>query len=122
MEREQRGDIARLAPGSQAKVFTLREVGPLAEEVAVRIQDGAERPRDLAGLARLLHSVRGFRAPPAPPEPKRSWWRKAEEPPDPLTIVDGHGRPEPAHLAAAAEVRATALAVADAFAGLVAAG
>lgn len=119
MEREQRGDIARLAPGSQAKVFTLREIGPLAEEAALRLEQGTERPRDLAALARLLHSVRGFRAPPPAPEPKRRpWWRKAEEPADPLTIVDGHGRPEEPHLAAATDVRATAEAVADALGAL----
>jgi protein-tyrosine phosphatase len=119
MEREQRGEIARLAPGSQSKVFTLREVGPLAEEAALRIEQGAPRPGDLTGLARLLHSVRGFRAPAAPSEPKRRpWWRAAEEPPDPLTIVDGHGGPERAHVAAATDVRATAVGVADAFASL----
>jgi protein-tyrosine phosphatase len=123
MEREQRGEIARLAPGSQAKVFTLREVGPLAEEAALRIEEGAARPQDLAELAHLLHSVRGFRAPPAPPEPKRrAWWRKAEEPADPLTIIDGHGGPEPAHLAAATDVRATTTSVADAFASLAGVG
>jgi protein-tyrosine phosphatase len=119
MEREQRGEIARLAPGSQSKVFTLREIAPLAEEAALRIEQGAERPRDLAELARLLHSVRGFRAPAPLPEPKRRpWWRKAEEPADPLTIVDGHGRPEPEHVAAVTDVRATTVAVADAFADL----
>jgi protein-tyrosine phosphatase len=119
MEREQRGEVARLAPGSQAKVFTLREVGPLVEEAAQRIEEGAPRPSDLAELARLLHSVRGFRAPLPPAEPKRRpWWRKAEELPDPLTIVDGHGGPEPAHLAAATDVRATTIRVADAFASL----
>jgi len=119
MEREQRGAVARLAPGSQSKVFTLREVGPLAEEAALRIEQGAPRPTDLAELARLLHSVRGFRAPVPPPEPKRRpWWRKAEEPADPLTIVDGHGGPEPAHRAAATDVRATTLGVTDAFAAL----
>jgi protein-tyrosine phosphatase len=123
MEREQRGAIARLAPGAQSKVFTLREAALLTEEAALRIEGGAARPRDLAELARLLHSVRGFRAPPAPPEPKRRpWWRKAEEPPDPLTIVDGHGRQDPEHLAAVTDVRTTAAAVADAFAGLTSAG
>lgn len=119
MEREQRGEIARLAPGSQSKVFTLREVRSLAEEAALRIEQGAPRPQDLAELARLLHSVRGFRAPAPGPEPKRRpWWRKAEEPPDPLTIVDGHGGPGSAHVAAATDVRATATSVADAFASL----
>jgi protein-tyrosine phosphatase len=120
MEREQRGEIARLAPGSQSKVFTLREVGPLAELAALRIEQGAARPEGLADLARLLHSVRGVRT-PAPPEPKRRpWWRKAEGPADPLTIVDGHGQAEPAHVAAATDVRATAIGIADAFASLAA--
>src|SRR4051794_37268554 len=96
MEREQRGEIARLAPGTQARVSPPQEAARLAEGAGVRIRGGAARSQDLAELARLLPSVRGFRAPPAPPEPKRRpWWRKAEEPPDPLTIVDGHGGPEP---------------------------
>lgn len=121
MEREQRGEIARLAPGSQSKVFTLREVGPLAELAALRIEEGAARPRSLAELARLLHSVRGSRTwTPQPEQKRRPWWRKAEEPADPLTIVDGHGGPEPVHVAAATDVRATAIGVADAFASLAA--
>lgn len=119
MEREQRGEIARLAPGSQSKVFTLREIGWLAEDAALRIEGGAQRPGSLTELAKLLHSVRGLRAPSAPPEQKpRPWWRKAQVPSDPLTIVDGHGRPEPQHLAAVTDVRTTTAAVAEAFAKL----
>jgi protein-tyrosine phosphatase len=109
MEREQRSAIAQLAPGSQAKVYTLREVESLAD---VLLQRGAEPVADLPALARALHSVRGFA--PVPPEPpRRRWFQRAVEPDDPLTIVDGHGLADDRHLAAAVAVRATAARVAE---------
>jgi protein-tyrosine phosphatase len=115
MEREQRSAIARLAPGSQAKVFTLREAAALA---AVLQERGTKPVADLEALAQALHSVRGF-APMPPQEPvKRRWFQKPLPPEDPLTIVDGHGLPEPEHLAAVETVRSTTEQVAAAFTAL----
>jgi protein-tyrosine phosphatase len=104
MEREHRSAVAQLAPGSQAKVFTLRE----AEGLLGVLQERDVPPvKDLAALARALHSVRGFA--PLPPEPpKRRWFQRPVEPEDPLTIVDGHGLDDERHEAAAAAVRETA--------------
>ena len=111
MEREQRSAIAQLAPGSQAKVYTLREVDGL---LSVLRERGVETPVDLAGLARALHSVRGFA--PLPPEPpKRRWFQRTAEPEDPLTILDGHGLDDERHEAAVTTVRATADRVAAAI-------
>jgi len=115
MEREQRSAIAQLAPGSQSKVFTLREVDGLLQVVAER---GGAAPRDLRGLAAALHAVRGFA--PLPPEPpKRRWFQRAPEPEDPLTIVDGHGLDEERHRAAAVAVRETTQRVAARIRALV---
>lgn len=103
MEREQRSVITQLAPGSQAKVFTLREV----DELVQLLEERPVTPRDLAGLASALHSVRAFA--PLPPEPpKRRWFRRPMEAEDPLTIVDGHGLDDDRHRAAALTVRETA--------------
>lgn len=103
MEREQRSAVAQLAPGSQAKVYTLREVEGLLS--VLRSRDG-ERPADLAALARALHSVRGLA--PLPPEvPRRRWFQRPAEPEDPLTIVDGHGLDDERHESAVSTVRAT---------------
>lgn len=115
MEREQRSSAVQLAPGSQAKVFTLREAEGL---LAVLVERGGEPPTDLAALARALHSVRGL-APLLPAEPvKRRWWSRPVEPEDPMTIVDGHGRSPDEHTAAASTVRATADRVAVAILAL----
>jgi protein-tyrosine phosphatase len=105
MERDQRSAAVQAAPGSQSKVFTLREAEALLGVLAQR--DG-EPPADLAALARALHSVRGL-APLVPADPvKKHWWSTPVEPEDPMTIVDGHGRSREEHTAAAAQVRATA--------------
>lgn len=105
MEREQRSSAVRLAPSSQAKVFTLREAEGL---LAVLVERGGRAPADLAALAGALHSVRGL-APLLPAEPvKRRWWSRPIQPEDPMTIVDGHGRSPGEHTAAASTVRATA--------------
>lgn len=115
MEREQRSEAVRAAPGSQAKVFTLREAEALLGVLAER--DG-EPPANLKALAGALHSVRGL-APLAPTEPvKKHWWSRPEEPEDPMTIVDGHGRSREEHTAAAAQVRATTDRVAGAIIAL----
>lgn len=108
MEREQRSLIAQLAPGSQGKVYTLREVESLAGVLAER---GIRPPTDLSALAAALHSVRGF-APVLAQPPKRRWFQRAVEPEDALTIVDGHGLADDRHLAAAAAVHRTAERVA----------
>ncbi|WP_162850920.1 hypothetical protein [Amnibacterium kyonggiense] len=105
MEREQRSAAVQAAPGSQAKVFTLREVEALLGVLADR---AGEPPADLPALAKALHSVRGL-APLVPTEPvKKHWWSRPVEPEDPMTIVDGHGRSREEHTAAADQVRATA--------------
>jgi protein-tyrosine phosphatase len=115
MEREQRSAAVQAAPGSQSKVFTLREVEALLGVLAER--DG-EPPADLASLAKALHSVRGL-APLVPAEPvKKHWWSKPVEPEDPMTIVDGHGLSREEHTAAAAQVRATADRVGEAIVAL----
>lgn len=115
MEREQRSDAVRSAPGSQAKVFTLREAEALLSVLAER---DVPAPTDLAALAKALHSVRGL-APLVPTEPvKKHWWSWPEEPEDPMTIVDGHGRSLEEHTAAAAQVHETADRVAVAIIAL----
>ena len=117
MEREQRSAAVQAAPGSQSKVFTLREAEALLGVLAQR--DG-EPPVDLMALARAMHSVRGL-APLVPAEPvKRRWWSRPVEPEDPMTIVDGHGRSREEHTAAADQVRSTADRVAAAITALTA--
>ncbi|MFD1720183.1 low molecular weight phosphatase family protein [Amnibacterium endophyticum] len=116
MEREQRGALVREAPGTQASVFTLREAAALAGALAER----GERYPDLAAVARAMHGQRGLVAVPADPVPPRRWWQRAVPPEDPLTIVDGHGAPEPQHRAAAARVRAVSEDLAAALGALLA--
>ena len=116
MEREQRSAAVQAAPGSQSKVFTLREMEALLGVLADR--DG-EPPTDLSALARALHSVRGL-APLLPAEPvKRHWWSRPTEPEDPMTIIDGHGLSPEVHAAATDQVRATAARVGAAMVALV---
>ena len=116
MERAQRSIAVQAAPGSQSKVFTLREVEALLGVLAER--DGAP-PADLTELAKALHSVRGL-APLVPAEPvKKHWWSKPTEPEDPMTIVDGHGRSREEHTASAGQVRETATRVGAAIVALV---
>jgi len=111
MERDHRSAVVRLAPGTQAKVFTLREAEGLLGGLAER---GSPPVDGLDGLARALHSVRGFA--PLPPEPpKRRWFQRPVEPEDPVTIIDGHGLPEDLHASAVATVASTAERVAAAM-------
>lgn len=114
MEREQRGALVRGAPGTQARVFTLREAVALAADLA----EGGGRLPDLAAVAAALHGRRGLVAMPAAEPPRRRWWQRPAEPEDPLTIVDGHGAPEAEHRAAVAQVRRTADRLADALGAL----
>jgi protein-tyrosine phosphatase len=115
MEREHRSAAVRLAPGTQSSVFTLREAAALARGHADR---GTRPPEELGSLASALHGLRGLVALPAAEPPKRRWWSRPVEPEDPLTIVDGHGRPDAVHRAAAEQVAATTEALLDALRAL----
>lgn len=115
MEREQRAIAARLAPGSQSKVFTLNEAAELAELLADdRTSSAAARTADrpVASLVPGLHGKRGFA--PLPPTPARRWGRRVQ-PVDHLTIPDGHGLSERVHLQAVEATRAAAVRLAAAF-------
>lgn len=112
MERDQRSAAVRLAPGSQAKVFTLREAAALAGGLVDR---GASVPQDVAGLARAMHAVRGLVVLPVTEPPKRRWWSRPVPPEDPLTIEDGHGGDREEHLAAAHQVADTTRRLLDAL-------
>lgn len=110
MEREQRSAAVRLAPGSQARVFTLREAAALLEgliERGTRVDD----PRE---LARAMHALRGVVKPPPLPEQRRRWWQRPVPPADPITISDGHGLSDAEHTEALVTVRETTERVADA--------
>lgn len=105
LEREHRSAAVRAAPGSQAKVFTLREADALLGLLTDREHDAIT---DLPSLARAMHSVRGL-VPMTVPEPvKKHWWSRPVEAEDPMTIVDGHGLSLEEHAAAADQVRAAA--------------
>jgi protein-tyrosine phosphatase len=116
MERDHRSAVARLAPGAQSKVFTLREAVALA---AVLEERGTAVAADLPALARALHSVRGLAAMPVE-QPKRRWFQRPVEPEDPLTIVDGHGEASEPHLAAARQVQASSRQLAASMTALAA--
>lgn len=114
-EREHRAAVARLAPGSQAKVFTWREAIALAGAAEERVAAGsAARPTDLAGLARLLHATRGT-VPMVSPKPTGflARLRRPEPEVDPLTVVDGHGRAPREHQRAVEETAAVAGVLAE---------
>ncbi len=117
MEREQRSAVSRLAPGSQAKVFTLKEALELARTARARGADPA--PETVAELARALNAVRGYVTPQPIEQPRRRLFaRRPPEPIDPLTIPDGHGFAEPVHRAAVEDVRATTQELAAALRAL----
>ena len=100
-EREHRGAAARLAPGSQAKVFTFLEATALAGVAADRVRAGAvEPPADAAGIAALLHGCRGMVSFAAPQPARRRLFRGASAPQDPLDLADGHGQAPDVHRAA----------------------
>jgi protein-tyrosine phosphatase len=118
MERDQRSSAVRLAPGSQNRVFTLREAAALAEGLVRR---GAPAPDDVAGLAGAMHAIRGIVPVPGTPRPKRRWWARPVPPEDPFTIEDGHGLAEAEHRAAADQVADTSRRLLDALRSLQAA-
>lgn len=99
-EREHRGAAARLAPGSQARVFTFLEAVALAEVAMQRVRDGeAERPGDLRDVAAILHSSRGRIPLAEDPQPQRGLFRRRSRVPavHPLDLEDGHGQPPAEH-------------------------
>lgn len=100
MERDHRSALVRLAPGAQAKVFTLREAVQLGEDL---LSTGSDLEPTLAAVSRGLHGRRGMVA-IEPLQPRRRFFRRAVGAGDPLTIVDGHGEPLPEHEAALSEV------------------
>jgi protein-tyrosine phosphatase len=111
-ERDQRSAVVRLAPGSQARVFTWKEARVLATIVTERTLAGAvAAPEDLADLARVLHASRGSIPVIEPPVRTAAFhWRK---PPatDPLSISEGHADTRAAHRHAVDESRQTAMAL-----------
>jgi protein-tyrosine phosphatase len=114
MERAQRSAVVRLAPGSQAKVFTLREAVALAED---SVRRGAPAPQDVARLARSMHASRGVAPLPVDEVPKRRRWSRPVAPGDPLTIVDGHGLTDAEHRVAVEQVAAVTMQLLEAFRG-----
>ena len=114
MEREQRSSVVRLLPGSQARVFTLREAAALLDGLLER----DTRLDGLRGLAPAMHALRGVVVPPADPQPRRRWWQRPVEPADSITIPDGHGLDPAQHRAALERVDAAAERVAAAVLAL----
>lgn len=90
-ERDQRAAVARLAPGSQARIFTLKEARVLAAVLSDRMRRGeAKPPVDLAALTSGLHATRGSIPVIEPPVTTNAFhWRRAGTQ-DPLSIADGH--------------------------------
>ncbi|WP_375399273.1 hypothetical protein [uncultured Amnibacterium sp.] len=111
MEREQRSIAARLAPGSQAKIFTITEAAQLAELLADDRATSGDR--SIVSLAQGLHGKRGYA--PQPPAPPRRWGRRRVEPVDHLTVPDGHGQSERVHRQAVEATRAAATRLAAAL-------
>lgn len=115
MEREHRAAAVRLLPGSQARVFTLREAEALLAAVRER---GSGPVEGLEPLARAMHAARGSIAPPPPVAIPRPWWRRPSDQAEPLDLVDGHGAAEAEHRRAVAAVRRAAAGVADSIVAL----
>ena len=115
MEREQRSIAVQAAPGSQTKVFALREV----EALLPHLRPQTAPVLDVAALAAALHAVRGME--PLLPDlaRRRRWWSRAVEPIDPMTLLDGHGMAREQHVAAVDAVldaaRTTSARLAAAF-------
>jgi protein-tyrosine phosphatase len=90
-ERSQRSAVVRLAPGTQALVFTWKEALVLADALVDRRRSGRlSAPAALPALALALHGARGtvpLIEPPVRTGPFH--WRRAAES-DPLTVASGH--------------------------------
>jgi protein-tyrosine phosphatase len=107
MEKEQRGAIARLSPGQQGKVFTLREAVAMLEAIRA---DG-DVPDTVPELVERMRALRGIVRPPlpeAPPAPRFRLFRRSEPEvlDDGLSVEDGHNIDSAAHARTAEEVRA----------------
>ena len=116
MEKEQRGAIARLAPGQQGKVFTLREAVAMIEAIRA---DG-EVPDEVPELVERMRALRGVVRPPvpeAPPAPRFRLFRRhvPDVPDDGLSVEDGHNVDTAAHLRTAEEVRALSTRIGEAL-------
>ncbi|WP_267899811.1 arsenate reductase/protein-tyrosine-phosphatase family protein [Amnibacterium setariae] len=107
MEREQRGAVARLAPGQQGKVFTIREAAAMVEAVA----EAGPLPGTVAELAERMRALRGIVRPPVPaPVQRRGLGRLLARKPseaadDGLSVEDGHNIDAAAHAATVEDVR-----------------
>ena len=106
MEKEHRGAIARLVPGQQGKVFTLREAVAMIE--AIRAEGAV--PDAVPELVERMRALRGVVRPSvseAPPAPRFRLFRRhvPEVPEDGLSVEDGHNIDPAAHLRTAEEVR-----------------
>lgn len=92
-DRDLRSAVVRMAPGTQAKVFTWREAVGLSGVAEQRIRDGIVEPaRALPDVARLLHAMRGQVVLDLPEERRGFFLRRRplREPEDPLSVPDGH--------------------------------
>ncbi|GAA4753618.1 hypothetical protein GCM10025783_28150 [Amnibacterium soli] len=106
MEREHRGALARLAPGHQGKLFTLREAVPILEAIA---REG-ELPGTVPELVERMRLLRGIVRPPEPePAPRRRFALLRRPVPesqdDGLSVEDGHNIDHEAHERTVATVR-----------------
>jgi protein-tyrosine phosphatase len=90
-ERDQRAAVARLVPGSQQRIFTLKEARVLATMLTERVHGGQlPPPSDLPTLVGALHAARGAIPVIEPPVKTNAFhWRRAGAQ-DPLSIADGH--------------------------------
>lgn len=115
MEGEQRGAVARLAPGQQGKVFTLREAAAMIEAIG---EEDAPAPASVSELVDRMRALRGIVRPPvaiapAPRGLRRLLGRRNDTPEDDgLSIEDGHNIDVQAHMATVDEVRVMTDAIA----------
>jgi protein-tyrosine-phosphatase len=116
MEKEQRGQVARVAPGTQAKTFTLTEAAALLDLLVPLVSAGTQpRLSNVQEVAAALHGLRG-RLPLDPPSRRRrelhsttgAW----------LSIPDGHNKSTSAHVAVVDGVRETSVRVATGLAAV----
>lgn len=116
MEKEQRGQVARVAPGTQAKTFTLTEAAALLDLLVPLVSAGSlSRFTSMRDVAAALHGLRG-RLPLDPPSRRRremhsttgAW----------LSIPDGHNQSASAHVAVVDGVRQTSTRVAAGIAAV----
>ncbi len=116
MEKEQRGQVARVAPGTQAKTFTLTEAAALLDLLLPLVSAGAQaRFTSMRDIAAALHGLRG-RLPLDPPSRRRrelhsttgAW----------MSIPDGHNQSTSAHVAVVDGVRQTSVRVATGIAAV----